>query len=93
MPNISDHPIGIFDSGLGGLTVAAALHKRLPGEDIIYLGDTARVPYGTKSIQTIRRYALECALFLLKREVKLIVVACNTASATALPTALGTMPP
>jgi len=86
LPNISDHPIGIFDSGLGGLTVAAALHKRLPGEDIIYLGDTARVPYGTKSIQTIRRYALECALFLLKREVKLIVVACNTASATALPT-------
>ncbi len=85
MPNTSDFPIGVFDSGIGGLTVAAELHKQLPGEDIIYLGDTARVPYGTKSVQTINRYALECALFLLNRGVKLIVAACNTASAVALP--------
>jgi len=80
----SDLPIGVFDSGIGGLTVAAALRKRLPGEDIIYLGDTARVPYGTKSVETVKRYAMECSMFLLNRGVKLIVVACNTASAVAL---------
>jgi len=85
LSNTSDFPIGVFDSGIGGLTVAAELHKQLPGEDIIYLGDTARVPYGTKSVQTVNRYALECALFLLNRGVKLIVAACNTASAVALP--------
>ena len=78
-------PIGVFDSGIGGLTVASALHRLIQGEDIIYLGDTARVPYGTKSVQTVRRYALECALFLLNKGVKLIVVACNTASAVAMP--------
>jgi len=85
LKNISELPIGVFDSGIGGLTVAAALHRRLPGEDIIYLGDTARVPYGTKSDQMVRRYAIECALFMLNQGVKLIVVACNTATAVALP--------
>lgn len=85
MKNLNDRPIGIFDSGIGGLTVVSALHKRLPGEDVIYLGDTARVPYGIKSAETVNRYALECALFLLNKGVKLIVVACNTASAVALP--------
>ncbi|MDP8229068.1 MAG: glutamate racemase [Candidatus Electryoneaceae bacterium] len=80
----NDRPIGVFDSGIGGLTVAKALHNRLPGEDIIYLGDTARVPYGTKSVQAVRRYALECALFLLNQGVKLVVAACNTVSAVAL---------
>ena len=85
MHNKSDLPIGVFDSGIGGLTVAAAMHRQLPSEDIIYLGDTARVPYGTKSDQTVNRYALECALFLLNKSVKLIVAACNTVSAVALP--------
>ena len=84
MSHDSDYPIGVFESGIGGLTVAAALRAKLPGEDIIYLGDTARVPYGTKSVRAINRYAMECALFLLNRNVKLIVVACNTASAVAL---------
>lgn len=84
MNNNNDKPIGVFDSGIGGLTVVDALHRRLPGEDIVYLGDTARVPYGVKSPETVRRYALECALFLLNRGVKLIVVACNTVSAVAL---------
>lgn len=85
MAHIQDRPIGVFDSGIGGLTVAAALRRRLPGEEIIYLGDTARVPYGTKSSRTVNRYALECALFLFNRGVKMIVVACNTVSAVALP--------
>jgi glutamate racemase len=83
--NLNDRPIGVFDSGIGGLTVAAALHKRLPTENLIYLGDTARVPYGTKSSTAVNRYALESALFLLNRGVKMIVVACNTVSAVALP--------
>ena len=82
--NTNDQPIGIFDSGIGGLTVAQAIHKRLPGEEIVYLGDTARVPYGVKSISTIKRYALESTLFLLNKGVKLVVVACNTVSAVAL---------
>ncbi len=81
---MNNSPIGLFDSGIGGLTVARELHRRLPGEDIIYLGDTARVPYGTKSSQTVRRYAMECALYLLSKNVKMIVIACNTASAVAL---------
>jgi glutamate racemase len=75
--------IGIFDSGIGGLTVLKELCRVLPHEKIIYLGDTARVPYGTKSAETIRRYALEDALFLVKQGIKLLVVACNTASANA----------
>lgn len=78
-------PIGIFDSGVGGLTVYRALHNRLPNEHFIYLGDTARVPYGTKSLATIERYAVENAEFLASRGIKLLVVACNTASALALP--------
>jgi glutamate racemase len=82
--NIGDAPIGIFDSGIGGLTVVAAVRKRLPDESIIYLGDTARLPYGTKSAETVVRYSRECAEFLLDRGVKVIVVACNTASAYAL---------
>jgi glutamate racemase len=77
-------PIGVFDSGLGGLTVVKEVARRLPGEDIIYVGDTARVPYGTKSPETIRRYAQQIAFFLLNKKVKAIVVACNTVSAVAL---------
>jgi glutamate racemase len=78
-------PIGIFDSGVGGLTVYRALHEQLPNERFVYLGDTARVPYGTKSLSTVERYAVENARFLAARGIKLLVVACNTASALALP--------
>ena len=78
-------PIGIFDSGVGGLTVYRALHNRLPNERFIYLGDTARVPYGTKSLATVERYAIENSQFLAGLGIKLLVVACNTASALALP--------
>src|ERR1700759_971280 len=77
-------PIGVFDSGVGGLTVVRALRAVLPGEDIVYLGDTARVPYGSKSPRTVERYSLTCQQFLLERGVKLVLIACNTASATAL---------
>jgi glutamate racemase len=80
-----DLPIGIFDSGVGGLTVYRALHERLPDERFIYLGDTARVPYGTRSLSTVERYAIENARFLEARGIKILVVACNTASALALP--------
>ncbi|MBI4211813.1 MAG: glutamate racemase [Deltaproteobacteria bacterium] len=78
-------PIGIFDSGIGGLTVFAAIKRALPQESLVYLGDTARVPYGNKSPETVVRYALEDAAFLMKQGVKAIVVACNTVSAYALP--------
>lgn len=78
-------PIGIFDSGVGGLTVYRALHDRLPNERFVYLGDTARVPYGTKSLATVERYAVENSEFLASVGIKLLVVACNTASALALP--------
>jgi len=78
-------PIGIFDSGVGGLTVYRALHEHLPNERFVYLGDTARVPYGTKSLATVERYAIENARFLAAHGIKLLVVACNTASALALP--------
>lgn len=78
-------PIGIFDSGVGGLTVYKALHERLPNEHFVYLGDTARVPYGTKSLATVERYAIENSRFLADHGVKMLVVACNTASALALP--------
>ena len=78
-------PIGIFDSGVGGLTVYRALHEHLPNERFVYLGDTARVPYGTKSLATVERYAVENARFLASHGIKLLVVACNTASALALP--------
>jgi glutamate racemase len=77
-------PVGIFDSGLGGLTVLKALIEALPGEDTVYLGDTARVPYGTKSPETVVRYSLQNAAFLTGKGIKLLVVACNTASATSL---------
>jgi len=78
-------PIGIFDSGLGGLTVVRAVRRRLPAESIVYFGDTARVPYGIKSGQTITRFAEEDGAFLARFDPKFIVVACNTASATAIP--------
>jgi glutamate racemase len=80
----SDAPLGVFDSGLGGLTVVRALRARVPHEDIVYLGDTARVPYGTRSPETVIRYALGCSRVLTARGVKAIVVACNTVSAVAL---------
>ncbi len=75
--------LGIFDSGIGGLTVLKEIIRVLPNETTIYLGDTARVPYGTKSASTIRRYAIEDAQFLIDQGIKLLVVACNTASANA----------
>ncbi len=78
-------PIGVFDSGIGGLTVVSALRRLLPNESIQYLGDTARVPYGGKSATTVQRYSVEIAALLLERGAKTIVVACNTASALALP--------
>jgi glutamate racemase len=78
-------PIGVFDSGIGGLTVVAALRQLLPAEQILYIGDTARVPYGGKSRRTIERYSVEIAGLLLAEQAKLIVVACNTASALAVP--------
>ncbi|MFQ5678654.1 MAG: glutamate racemase [Gemmatimonadota bacterium] len=76
-------PVGVFDSGVGGLTVLRALRRRLPAEETLYLGDTARLPYGPKSADTVRRYALEAGEFLVSRRVKLLVVACNTASSRA----------
>lgn len=82
---VADSPIGVFDSGIGGLTVVKELIARLSRESIVYLGDTARVPYGTKSSRTVIRYSLSNARFLVPRGVKVIVVACNTASAVALP--------
>jgi glutamate racemase len=85
MSGPKEFPIGIFDSGVGGLTVYRALHDRLPNEHFIYLGDTARVPYGTKSLATVERYAIENSEFLASLGIKLLVVACNTASALALP--------
>jgi len=91
--NVSNrHPIGVFDSGVGGLTVVRALRTALPGEDIIYLGDTARVPYGNKSPRTVEKYSLGCQQFLLDRGVKLVLVACNTASANALPALVAASP-
>ena len=87
-------PIGIFDSGMGGLTVMRALAARLPDERFLYLGDTARLPYGTKSADTVRRYALQAARALTTRDVKLVVIACNTASVSlaALQDALAPLP-
>ncbi len=80
-----DRPIGIFDSGIGGLTVARALRKRLSNETLCYFGDTARVPYGTKSPETVKRYSVEITRFLKSHNVKMIVVACNTVSSVSLP--------
>jgi glutamate racemase len=77
-------PIGVFDSGVGGLTVLRALRAAMPRQDFIYLGDTARLPYGTKSAETVVRYSLQCAAALVRRRVRGLVIACNTASASAL---------
>ncbi len=81
---MKNKPIGIFDSGVGGLTVLKEIEKLLPHENIIYFGDTARVPYGNKSKSTIIKFSTENILFLLRRKVKMVVVACNTSSALAL---------
>ncbi len=78
-------PIGIFDSGVGGLTVLKAIHEALPAEDLLYLGDTARLPYGTKSADTVAAYALQASAKLVERGIKMLVIACNTATAAALP--------
>lgn len=82
----TNHSIGVFDSGIGGLTVVRSLMERLPFENIIYFGDTARVPYGIKSVETINLYASQITEFLMKKEVKLLIVACNTMAAVALQT-------
>ncbi len=82
---MDDRPIGIFDSGVGGLTVLKELKKVFPNESFIYYGDTARVPYGLKSKKTVTRYAIQIINFLLKKDVKLIVVACNTVSSNSIP--------
>ncbi len=81
---MDDRPIGVFDSGVGGLTVFRAVERALPAESLIYLGDTARVPYGTKSPQTVARYASQAARFLRRQRIKMLIVACNTASSVAL---------
>ena len=83
--NWREAPIGIFDSGLGGLTVAREIHRLMPHEDLVYLGDTARVPYGTKSPATVKRFACEDTQFLVDQKVKAVVVACNSATAWGLP--------
>jgi glutamate racemase len=83
---VNPAPIGIFDSGIGGLTVARAIYERLPGESTIYFGDTARVPYGPKSPDTVRRYSREILQWLVGQGVKLVVIACNTSTAHALTT-------
>ncbi len=79
----ADAKLGVFDSGLGGLTVVRELRRVLPNEDIVYLGDTARVPYGTRAPETVARYAMGCAKWLVSRDVKAIIIACNTVSAVA----------
>ncbi|WP_415885591.1 glutamate racemase [Neptuniibacter sp. QD37_6] len=84
MSDSSSLPIGVFDSGVGGLTVLNALRQRLPSENLLYLGDTARVPYGTKSAVSVTRYAEQAATALVERKIKLLVIACNTASAVAV---------
>jgi glutamate racemase len=89
----SGRAIGIFDSGMGGLTVMRALKARLPGESFVYLGDTARLPYGTKSADTVTRYAVQASAALMQHDIKLLVVACNTASAAAVPILCETLAP
>ncbi len=91
-PSLATRPIGVFDSGIGGLTVVSALRALLPNESIFYLGDTARVPYGGKSAATVQRYSLEIAAMLLGENAKTVVVACNTASALALTKLEETLP-
>ena len=80
----NSRPIGVFDSGVGGLTVLKAIRARLPREALVYLGDTARLPYGTKSPASVLNYALQAARHLQRRDIKALVIACNTASAVAL---------
>src|ERR1700735_5634488 len=89
---LAPSPIGVFDSGSGGLTVYKALRQALPHEDFVYLGDTARLPYGTKSPETVEQYALQAARLLTGEGIKLLVVACNTASALALPALRESLP-
>jgi glutamate racemase len=79
-----ERPLGIFDSGIGGLTVLKEIARQLPAENLLYLGDTARVPYGIRSPETVMAYAFQCTEFLLQRDIKLLVIACNTVSATSL---------
>lgn len=86
MQNDSQQAIGVFDSGIGGLTVVRALMERLPFENIVYFGDTARVPYGVKSVETIAHYTTQIAQFLLEKNVKLLIIACNTMAAVAAQT-------
>jgi len=88
-----DRSIGVFDSGVGGLTVLKSLRERMPGENLLYLGDTARLPYGTKSKRSILRYAIQAAAHMQQRDIKLLVIACNTASAIALPELQQTLSP
>lgn len=90
--DMTDRPIGVFDSGIGGLTVVAALRRTLPAEKILYLGDTARVPYGGKSPETVTRYSKEISDLLVAEGAKMIVAACNTASALAVPSLALTYP-
>jgi glutamate racemase len=85
MPQTASAPIGVFDSGVGGLTVFREIARALPRQPLIYLGDSARVPYGTKSAETVARYAMQAAQHLLDRGIGMLVVACNTATAAALP--------
>ncbi|MGQ0814184.1 MAG: glutamate racemase [Gemmatimonadota bacterium] len=87
-----NRPIGVFDSGIGGLTVARELFRVLPNESVLYFGDTARVPYGPKSPETVQRYSREATAFLLSRDVKMIVIACNTATAHAFDTLAAELP-
>jgi glutamate racemase len=89
---LNDAPLGVFDSGVGGLSVLSALRARLPHEDFIYLGDTARVPYGSKPLEMVREFALQISLNLVARGVKGIVIACNTASAASLPALASELP-
>ena len=84
MTSFRDRAVGVFDSGLGGLTVAAAIRRILPEESVIYLGDTARLPYGNRSPETVRAFAAQDLAFLLKQGVKTVIAACNTVSAEAL---------
>ena len=77
-------PIGVFDSGIGGLTVMKEIVEQLPGEDIVYFGDTARIPYGSRSKETVIKYVMQSIKFLMTKDIKAIVVGCNTASALAL---------
>jgi glutamate racemase len=89
---VDDRPIGVFDSGVGGLTVLRALESALPGESFLYLGDTARLPYGTKSPASVVRYATQCARLLVGRGVKALVIACNTAASASLPALVAAHP-